>query len=100
VVSATNVSGGTTLGTIRLTLNQAVTQYAFDNSNVALLSTAGHIALLSVKPVASSGNTVFDQTFATQTVPGKYTLYIGPDAMDAAWELLIPYQTQFVLPAK
>jgi hypothetical protein len=102
VVSAINISGGNTLGTIRIIFNQpAFALYAYDiNNYFALVSAAGHIALLSMSGLSGLGNTAIDLNFATQAAPGKYTLYIGPVAMDAAGVLLTPYQTQFVLPAK
>jgi hypothetical protein len=101
VVSATNVSGGNTLGTIRIILNQpAISLNGINPVNYfALVSAAGQIALLSAT-LPDRGSTEIDLTFATQTAPGKYTLYIGPVLMDAAGELLTPFQTQFVLPAK
>jgi hypothetical protein len=101
VVSATNVSGGNTLGTIRIILNQpAFSLSAFNSNNYfALVSATGHIALLSAA-IPDRSSSEIDLTFATQTAPGKYTLYIGPIVIDAAGELLTPYQTQFVLPAK
>ena len=99
VVSATSGPGAGTLGTIRLTFSQAVVPSSFTLDDLSLLSATNRIAITAVTPVPGSGNTAFDLSFATQTAAGKYTLYVGSNAKDAAGDHLALYQTQFVVAA-
>ena len=86
-----------TLATIRLTFNQAVVPSSFTPDDISLLSAASRIAITDVTPVAGSANTAFDLGFTTQTAPGKYTLYVGSSATDAAGDPLARFAAQFLV---
>ena len=98
ILSATSGPGPNALGTIRLTFNQAVVLSSFRTSNLALFGPNGGLVVRTVTPVAGSGNTVFDVSFAAQTAVGTYTLYVGSNAKDAAGDHLAPWHTQFIIP--
>ncbi len=88
-----------TLSTITLTFSRALSPATFTAADLGLLSPAGHIDITGVAPVAGSNNTTFTITFATQTVAGTYTLYVGANATDVLGNSIAPYQAQFKITA-
>jgi subtilisin family serine protease/subtilisin-like proprotein convertase family protein len=73
--SGTTVS---TLNSIRLTFNSAVSPSALTNTNVALFGPSGQrITFVSFQAVANSGGKQIDLGFRTQSAPGSYTLFVG-----------------------
>ena len=69
---------------IQVTFNQAVNPTTFTAGDVGLFSPSWKVlAITAVQAVSGSGNRTFNITFASQTVVGSYTLYIGSNAKDA-----------------
>jgi subtilisin family serine protease/subtilisin-like proprotein convertase family protein len=100
VVSAT--AGGPTaysLATIRVTFNQPINPTTFTAADLGLLGPAGRVAIKSVTPVWGTSDQAFDVTFATQTAPGAYTLYVGANARTMAGARVTAYQTTFKVAA-
>jgi subtilisin family serine protease len=100
-VVSSNASGPTanSLSTITLTFSSALNPSTFTAADLGLLSSAGHIAITGVAPVAGSNNTTFTITFATQTAAGTYTLYIGANARDVLGQPIAASQAQFKISA-
>jgi len=84
-VTAASFSGpATSVGPARFTFNEAINPATFDATDVSFTGPGGAIAVTGVAPVAGTGNTQFDVTFATQTASGAYTMVIGPAIEDVA----------------
>jgi parallel beta-helix repeat protein len=80
-------SDGGPLTAVRLTFDEAIAVSSFeaDGRDVELKDAAGTaIAPLSVAPVAGSGDTQFDVTFAAQNLRGTYRLKVGPQLTDSS----------------
>jgi subtilisin-like proprotein convertase family protein len=88
-----------TLSQIQLTFDRAIALSSFTVADLGLLGPAGQIGITSVKVVSGSGDRTFLITFATQTAPGNYTLYVGSNATDVSGNRITPYSTQFKLPS-
>ncbi len=99
-VVGSSVSGPeyNTANDVRLTFNEAIDPATFTPAAVTLTGPSGQAIPLGVTPVAGSGNTQFDVTFATQTAGGTYTLVLGTAVKDTAGNPLgQPYRTTFAL---
>jgi subtilisin family serine protease len=97
VVSAA-ASGPTSssLSSIQLTFNQGVQPSTFTPSNLTLYGPGGvRIAISSVTAVAGTNNQTFTIAFATQTMPGTYTLYVGTQALDTSGNAIESWSGQF-----
>jgi hypothetical protein len=79
------------LSAVRVTFDEpiAVSSFEADGRDVELKDAAGTaIAPLSVAPVAGSGDTQFDVTFAAQNLRGTYRLKVGPQIADTSGNLM------------
>jgi hypothetical protein len=79
------------LSAVRVTFDEPIAASSFepDGRDVELKDAAGTaIAPLSVAPVAGSGDTQFDVTFAAQNLRGTYRLKVGPQIADASGNLM------------
>jgi subtilisin-like proprotein convertase family protein len=96
VVSAT-ASGPTasSLSTIQVTFDRAIALSSFTPGDVGLLGPTGRIAVTAIHVVANTGDKTFNITFATQTAPGTYTLYVGSNAKDLAGNRVTLYHGTF-----
>ncbi len=84
-VTAASFNGTTTLTGARLTFNEAINAASFTTADiVSFTGPAGTLIITGVTAVAGSNGTMFDLTFATQTVGGVYTLVVGPNILDLA----------------
>ena len=88
VTSASFAGPATSVGPARFTFDEAINPASFDASDVSFTGPGGSIGVTGVAPVAGTGNTQFDVTFATQTTAGVYTMTIGPDILDVAGNLM------------
>lgn len=70
---------------VELTFSEAINAASFATSDVALTGPSGaSIPISSVTPVTTSGNTVFNVRFASQSALGVYTIRVGPAVNDLA----------------
>src|SRR5262249_2284879 len=69
----------------------------FTASDLGLIGPAGHVAVTGIAVVAGTNDCTFKITFATQTTPGTYTLYVGTLAKDLAGNPIGAYSAQFKL---
>ena len=71
------------ISSVRLTFSEAIGSFTI--ADVALLEgPGGAVAPTAVVPVAGTGGTTFDVTFAPQDAEGLYTLVVGPGITDLA----------------
>ncbi len=87
------------LSTIQVTFNQGVNPSSFTTGDLGLVGPNGSITITSVAVVSSTNNCTFNITFATQTAPGTYTLYVGTNAKDVSGNAIGSYSGQFSLAA-
>jgi subtilisin family serine protease/subtilisin-like proprotein convertase family protein len=88
-----------TLSTIRVTFDNGISLSTFNTSGVGLIGPAGHVAITRVSVVAGSNNRTFNITFATQSAPGTYTLYLGTQPRDLDGKPIASYQAAFKITA-
>ena len=70
---------------VELTFSEAINAASFTTSDVTLTGPSGAaIPISSVLPVTTSGNTVFNVRFASQSALGVYTIRVGPAVNDLA----------------
>ena len=81
-VTSSAFNGANTTSQVRFTFTEEVDPLSFTPDDVALTGPLGTIGITGVAPVAGSGNTQFDVSFATQSAPGNYSMVIGPDIRD------------------
>jgi subtilisin family serine protease len=100
LVSATGSGGAAnTLSSIQVSFNQGVLPTTFTAGELGLLGPTGRITITGVTVVAGTNNQTFVISFATQTMPGTYTLYIGANAMDVLGNPIVATQAQFQIAA-
>ncbi len=87
------------LSRIQVTFNAGVEPTTFAADDVGLIGPAGHVAITGVAVVSGSNDSTFTITFATQSKPGTYTLYVGTKAKDLAGNAIGSYSTSFKLAA-
>jgi len=75
-------SNATSFNTVRVTFDKKINAPTFTAADVVLAGPSGRIAVTGLTAVANTNNSVFDITFATQSVAGTYTAGIGPDIWD------------------
>jgi subtilisin-like proprotein convertase family protein len=85
--------------TIQITFDRGVSPGTLTASNFGLIGPPGHVAITGVSAVARSGNLTFNISFATQSAPGTYTLYLGSSPRDLAGNPIAAYSGQFKLVA-
>jgi subtilisin family serine protease/subtilisin-like proprotein convertase family protein len=86
-----------TIGTIRITFNRAIDPTTLDPLDAQLTVSGGAVAPSAVRLVSGSNNRTFDLVFPTQTVPGTYTLRVGPNVRDPNGMSLTAYQATFTI---
>jgi subtilisin family serine protease/subtilisin-like proprotein convertase family protein len=80
-----NASGKNPVSAVRVTFNESILVTSFDASDVVLTDPNGAtIAITGVVEVSGSNGTQFDVQFDAQSVPGTYTMTIGPTVTDLA----------------
>jgi subtilisin-like proprotein convertase family protein len=85
IVNVVNQGSATSLGpVIRISFDRAINASTFTTGNVVLTGPAGNsISVIAVTAVAGYSNQVFDIILsAAQTMPGTYTLKVGPAVSD------------------
>ncbi len=96
ILSATSSGpSANTLSTIQLTFDRGISPSSFTPGDLTLLGPSGKIPISSVTVVANTSDRTFNLSFATQTVAGTYTLYVGTSVQDLAGNPIAAYQTQF-----
>ena len=99
VINAVNLgNSATSLSTVRLTFDRAMTPSTFTSADVSLLGPDGKaIYINGVVPVSGYGNRVYDISFANQARAGNYSLRVGPDVKDASGNQMTPFSRIFAL---
>jgi hypothetical protein len=72
------------VSTGQVNFNTAINPATFTADDIVITGPGGAaVTVLSVTPVAGTGNTRFNYTFTPQNAAGIYTVVIGPDVRDA-----------------
>jgi subtilisin family serine protease/subtilisin-like proprotein convertase family protein len=86
------------LNTLRVVFSKAIAVGSFDSRDVQLIGPTGKVILVSaVGVVDAPANRTFDISFPTQTVPGRYSLAIGPDVVDPQGTRIQLYHSLYTL---
>ncbi len=81
-------AGAAPVSSVRVTFSESINPSSFTAADVTLTGPGGAVAVTGVTPVAGTGNTQFDITFAVQSTAGVYTFTVGPNVADAAGNLM------------
>jgi hypothetical protein len=96
-VSSTTAQGlvGTGLDRLDVTFNRAVDPTTFGTAQATLTGPGGAITLTGVSPVAGTGNTEFEITFAPLTTPGNYQFTLSTAIHDTFGNVLTAFSSMF-----
>src|SRR5262249_6668942 len=77
LIALTPNAGGTSpVSGVRVTFSEPINPSSFTTADVTITGPNGAITPTGITPVAGSGNTQFDLTFATQSALGSYKVTI------------------------